>query len=93
MDYGIDYSMLPEHMRESTKLYIEKGIMPGSFLEAVMSNNLVEAFERADPINRSAMYQWAKFLYNEAPAGCWGFNQRVYQWVQKGGLDGIRGKA
>jgi hypothetical protein len=32
----IDYSTLPEHMQESMRRYIEKGIQPGSFLAAIL---------------------------------------------------------
>jgi hypothetical protein len=85
----VDYSILPEHMREGTKLYIDRGIMTGSFLTAVMENNLVEAFAQADHINTHAMRNWAQFLYSEAPTPCWGSKKAVSEWKQIGGLKGF----
>ena len=66
----INYEMLPEHMKEGTKLYIEQGIMGGDFMQALFENNLVKAFCRADSINQEAMSNWVDFLYNEAPRSC-----------------------
>jgi len=82
----VKYELLPEHMRDGARLYIEKGIMTGSFLTAVMENNLVEAFAQADHINVDCMYDWAKFLYNEAPRGCWGSKDVVKAWKEKKGF-------
>jgi hypothetical protein len=84
----IDYSMLPSHCQEGMKRYIEHGIAPGSFLEAVITNNLVEAFARADFTNRQNIERYVAFLWNECPIGAWG-SEKVYQeWVKKGGLCG-----
>ena len=85
----IDYSILPEHMQHGAKLYIEHGIISGSFLTAVMENDLVYAFGAADETNRFAMFDWARFLYNEAPVNCWGSRENVEKWRALGGLRGI----
>lgn len=37
----INYSILPEHMREGTRRYIEHGNRPGDFLYLVLSNDFV----------------------------------------------------
>lgn len=76
-----DYSMLPEHMQEVARDYVEKGYEPGGFLFAVLSNDLVDAFGRADAINRAAMGAWAVWLLNEAPSTCWGSAERIHRWV------------
>lgn len=69
--YGI-----PHHMREGVNQYIEHGVC-GSFLQAVMENNLVEAAGRADNINVRCLREWAIFLYNEMPNGTWGSREKV----------------
>ena len=84
----IDYTQLPEHMREGTQLWVEHGIMPGGFLTAVLENDLVGAFGKADLENRASMYIWCQWLFNEAPAGCWGSREQVTDWSQRGGLEG-----
>lgn len=85
----IDYSRLPEHMRDPFRLYIEKGIPGGSFLTAVVSNDLKGAFGRADDINRARMFDTVAFLVNEAPIGSYGSPERVADWINHGGLEGL----
>ena len=74
------YDKLPEHMQEAARCYIEEGEMPGSFLTAVLTNNLVEAFGNADEINRACMWDWCLWLYNEAPMPAWGSAEKVLAW-------------
>lgn len=79
----VDYSYLPEHMREGARDYVEKGEKPGGFLRAVLSNDLVEAFGYADATNYASMHLWARWLFNEAPADCWGSPAKVKAWLAK----------
>lgn len=82
-NYEIDYSMIPEHMREGVKLYLERGLKPGSFLLAVLENDLAEAFARADETNRMALYNWVRFLCSEMPKKSWGSKEEVEAWMKK----------
>lgn len=77
----VDYSALPEHIRDGARLYVEHGIAPGSFTTAVISNDLREAFARADDINRARMFDIVCWFYNEAPSQCWGSAQMMNQWI------------
>ena len=77
-----NYSILPEHIRDGAKRYIERGIPPGDFLRAVICNNLKESFARADRINIHRMFDIVSFFYNEAPAGCWGSIQKMERWIK-----------
>jgi len=67
-----DYDLLPEHIRGGMKLYLEDHVEPGGFLRAVLENDLVGAFGKADNINRAWMFDIVTFIYNEVPASCWG---------------------
>lgn len=87
--YGIDYSILPEHMRDGMALYIERGIRPGSFATAVLANDLMETFQRADQINAKRIHDYVFWLYNEAPAECHGSYDAVNRWCADGGLDRV----
>lgn len=78
-----DYTILPEHIRDGVRLYIEKGIIPGSFLQAVICNKLKESFMYADGINQMRMFDIVKFFYNEAPISCWGSEERMRTWSAK----------
>ena len=83
-DFGFttDYSILPKHMREGAKLYIERGIKPGSFMEAVICNNLTLACMYADDINRYRLFDIVNFFYNEAPSACWGSKEKMEKWIE-----------
>ena len=84
----IDYSRIPEHCQSGLRRYIENGCDVGGFLTAVLENNLVEAFGRADLENQVNMRQYADFLYNQAPSECWGSRSKVVAWMKKGGMKG-----
>lgn len=75
------YDRLPEHMREPARAYVEHHQPTGDFLRAVLSNNLVDAFGKADADNRAAMGDWAHWLWNDIPAKCWGSASRVAAWT------------
>jgi len=79
--YDVDYSSLPEHMRQGASDYIEHSQRPGSFLLAVLQNDLVESFAHADSINIEAMHTWTMWLNNEAPGECWGSKAKVDAWL------------
>lgn len=79
-----NYDLLPEHMRGSMKRYLEQRIEPGSFLTAVLENNLSESFARADHINRERLFDIVGFLYNEAPRTSWGSPNKVTDWINQG---------
>jgi hypothetical protein len=77
-----NYSKLPMHMRTGVQLYLEQGIEPGSFLRAVLENDLAGAARRADEVNRKFLFEWAEFLHNELPANSWGSPEIVDRWLE-----------
>lgn len=82
-NYKKHITMLPPHMRKSMIEWIESPLHPrviGSFLRAVLENNLVEAFSCADEENSHAMREWVLYLYNYAPSECWGSPQKALAW-------------
>ena len=84
-----DYSKLPPYMHDTAKRYVEKGIEGGSFFTAVVSNDLMCAFARADEANIAAMRAWVMWLYNDAPCGCYGSPKVVSEWIAHHGISGI----
>lgn len=78
----VSYERLPAHMRDSARNYVEHGTPPGGFLTAVLSNDMRGAFVRADAENRAAMGDWAAWLHNDAPIGCWGSQAKVAAWCE-----------
>lgn len=83
------YDRLPEHMQDAAKRYVEKGVKPGGFLQAVLSNSLYEAFAAADHINSEEMKEWVSWLYYECPSPAWGSKEAVNGWITGGGLEGL----
>jgi hypothetical protein len=73
-------------MQDGARRYVERGIPGGSFFTAVVSNDLMEAFKKADDENTAAMRDWCMWLYNEAPIGCFGSPERVSEWIKQGGM-------
>ena len=80
-------------MQDTARLYVERGIAGGSFFTALVSNDLMRAFQRADDTNTAAMRDWVQWLYMEAPGRCHGSQQTVREWIEAGGMDGLRAKA
>ena len=74
--------LCPKSVAESLVAYIEIGRPTGDFLYAVLTNNLREAFGRADTVNRHCMFDIVSALYNYAPATCWGSKQKVVAWYE-----------
>jgi len=80
MKKEMNYSILPEHMQEGMKRYVEYGVNPGDFLYHIICNDFVHALVHADQINMARIVDYAKFLYFEAPSGCWGSVEKVNNW-------------
>ncbi len=85
----VHYDSLPAYMRAGAERYVETGDLPGHFLQAVLSNNLVEAFGKADGENTASMQNWAYWLHNECPSLAWGSREKMLEWNTRGGLVGI----
>lgn len=81
---------IPERTASSMLRYALHGVPTGGFLEAVLSNNLVESFGRADEGNRKALFAIVQAMYNVLPNGCWGSPEKVSTWLSRGGLFGDR---
>jgi hypothetical protein len=78
---SIDYSSLPEHMQDGAREYVEQGREPGGFLYAVLCDQLVEAFQRADMVNAAFLPGWIQWLLGEPPIACWGSPEKVAAWI------------
>ena len=75
---------IPDYMHGAVERYLFDHIEMGSFGNAVVSNNLTEAFRAADTNNREAMFGWAMLLYNDFPRNAWGSAEIVEKWLDPG---------
>lgn len=79
---NVDYSLLPGHLQDGMRRYVEHGVPPGGFLTAVLENDLMEAFKRADSSSQRGMLNIILFMYNEMPMGIYGSPELVKAWVE-----------
>ena len=73
---------IPERMMGGLLRYINNRIPPGDFLSAVLCNDLREACGMADDENLENIPAYIGYLYNEAPAPCWGSREKVQAWLE-----------
>jgi hypothetical protein len=80
---------LPEWTHEELLDYIHRGQFCGSFLEAILSNDLKQAVNRCMQHEMEFIPRFIIFLTNHAPMGCWGSPENYDQWRKIGGLAGL----
>lgn len=71
---------IPKATIEDIQRYVDKGQPPGGFVEAVLSNNLMEACKRADTDNLDAIVAIAQYVYSHVPLNCHGSKDIVNLW-------------
>lgn len=76
------------HIIGAIKRYVEHGIPAGSCTEAILSNDLFDAFGRADIDTREGMFEIVQYIHNETPRACWGSRETYSAWIKQGGLAG-----
>lgn len=73
-------------MKESTLgglvRYRDEHCPTGSFIRAVLENNLMEALGRADEENLRDIMEICRFLYWNMPSVCYGSPKKVEMWLQ-----------
>lgn len=77
-------NLIPAYMRYGVKMYIEQRIQGGSFLHAVLCNDLMRAASAADDINRHKLFDYILWLHNYAPPACYGDREKVRAWLDGG---------
>ncbi|HEY5960943.1 MAG TPA: hypothetical protein VIV60_30515 [Polyangiaceae bacterium] len=82
----------PESVRVSILNYLERGIPPGDFVQAVLANEFVEAFCRADMNNIHAMHHIAAYVYHTVPAIAYGSRTIVKAVIEAGGVAKLSGR-
>ncbi len=85
-----DYADFPERMKEGIRNYILEGLEPGLFLQAVISNDLIGAVLRADPVNAPLVKQYALWFHHVAPMRSCGSRASMLAWIEAGGMNGCK---
>lgn len=75
---------IPVRMHASIIDYLERRVKVGSFLKAVICNDLHKAVSYADDENINLLPVYVSFFYNEAPGGSWGSLAAYEYWISGG---------
>ena len=76
-DYYLD---APVHILDSINRFVEHGLEPGSFVKAVLSNDLVGAFNAADTASLRGLQDILRYCRWKIPGTCWGSPEKVKNW-------------
>ena len=78
---AVDYSALPERLRDAMRLWIEKGIDPGTGtgLKMILAHDLF-AVLYCDGQTVAELPPILRWLHNHAPSGCHGNAKVVDAW-------------
>jgi len=75
----------PGYLKQShygaIRRYVVDGISPGHFMQAVLSNDLMEAMGRADDESVGDLKAITMFIYNDVPGMCCGNKDAVREWL------------
>ena len=78
------FSKVPEHTRGALERYFLYAVEPGSFVKAVLCNDLISSVARADHFNKPAIAGIVEWIINNAPEGSWGHEDYYKEWINKG---------
>jgi hypothetical protein len=73
----------PEWAQDSLRRYADHGIPTGDCLRAVLANDLMAAFSRADDNTGRYMAEIVAYVYNQLPSNCHGSYEIVDAWLRK----------
>lgn len=82
------YGKIDPRIREALDAYAQTGRPVGSFLTAVLSNDLFEACARADPYNLDTLPIITAYVFNHLPAESYGSRESMESWIAHRGQVG-----
>lgn len=77
--------MIPTQIIYAIQHHVLHGQHGGSFVTAVLENNLREAISYADEECLAALAEIVRYCYNNIPMRCWGSELTVKNWQKIGG--------
>lgn len=72
---------MKENIKAAIDRYVKRRCPTGSFLRAVLENNLMEAIGRADDENRVSLFEICSYIHNKCPSICYGSPKKVKEWL------------
>lgn len=80
LEASLRESGVPPNLHDGLLRYLRQGILPGSFLRAVLRNDLAGAARRADPFTGRCLPAIVAWLDLFAPANAWGDAEAPERW-------------
>ena len=78
-----NYYKIKQSTIQTINDYVEHGYEPGGFVTAVLANDLMASFGRADHENQATLFQICSYVYNEIPLSCHGSYEKVEEWLKR----------
>ena len=72
---------MEKRIKDGLGRYAKQHTQTGSFLKAVLENDLMEAVDRADSDSYRDLYVICKYISNELPSNCHGSPEIVAKWI------------
>ncbi len=79
---------IPAHCRGGLARWILLGILPGSFLRAVLSLEWDMAEQKADMLNAHRIDAYRAFMHHGCPEAARGDYRKLHSWKEAGGILG-----
>lgn len=76
---------LPSYLKDALIRYALFGKHPGSFLEAVLSNDLVKTFQNCNEPDLKHIHDLVRILFTWLPSGAHGSQRIFHAWIRSGG--------
>ncbi len=74
-------AIVPAHLHEGLERYLTHHVRPGSFLTAVLENDLRTAVLRGDDLALAGLVPLVRYLYDRVPLVAWGSPEHVAAWL------------
>lgn len=76
-----EYPTAPVHILDGIRRFADDRVPPGGFIQAVLENNLSEAFGRADEFSLAGLFDIVRYVRWEIPSICHGSPEKVREWL------------
>lgn len=80
-EFKFEGDSIPDYMCDAIERYLNAHVSPGSFLYAVLCNDLKGACQHADHNNIKRLHVYVAYFYNCAPMNAWGSPEKVEKWL------------
>lgn len=78
-----DPGRIRPHTKQTLDDYGKHGLPPGDCLRAVLNNDLIGAYRRADDDTMASMPAIVWYVINRLPRGCYGSEAAVEMWIEE----------